>query len=124
MKIKKLYEEVRNPHFDANALSKKFSKMFFSELDEFFKINVEYNGNLDSFNYAICFTNLHKESIEQMEKLNIFIGLTKDGWAFEINDFEDGNGWVIYTEFNLSHQLIIKYLKDIDVLEKSNKFNI
>lgn len=124
MKIKKFYEEGRNPHFDANLLAKKFSNMFFNELDEFFKIRVEYIDDLNAFNYAICFNSLYKESIKQMEELNIFVGLIKDGWAFEINDFEDGNGWVVYTEFNLQHLAIIKYLEKIEMLEKTSKFNL
>lgn len=124
MKIKRLHEESQNMHFSANKLSKKFGKIFFSELDEFYKIIVNYNEDLQSFNYSICFNRLYKESVEQMEKLNIFIGLTKDGWEFETNDFEDGNGFVIYTEFNLPPLAIIKYLTDIEKLEQSNKFNI
>ena len=124
MKIRKIYEESQNIHFNANLLSKKFAKVFFNELDEFHKIIVEYNEDLQSFNYCICFNEIHKETIHQMEELNIFIGLTKDGWNFETNDFEDGEGWVIYTEFNLPPLAIIKYLTDIEKLEQSNKYSI
>lgn len=124
MKIKKIYEESQNMHFSANMLSKKFSKMFFSELHEFYRIIVNYDEDLQFFNYSICFDEIYKETIEQMEKLNVFIGLTKDGWTFKTNGSADGTGLTIYTEFNLPPLAIIKYLQDIERLEQANKFNI
>ena len=94
MKINKLYEN-NNSHFDANLLSEKFGKIFFSELEEFNKIIVTYNDDLHSFNFSFCFGELFEETIEQVNKLYVFVGLRKNGWSFETNDFEDGNGFVI-----------------------------
>jgi hypothetical protein len=94
MKINKLYEN-NNSHFDAKLLSKKFGKIFFSELEEFNKIIVTYNDDLHSFNFSFCFGELFEETIEQVNKLYVFVGLRKNGWSFETNDFEDGNGFVI-----------------------------
>ena len=124
MKIKKIYEEVGNPHFNANLLSKKFAKKFFSELDEFYKIVINYNDVIKAFNFIICFNVLYNESITQMEELNLFLGFKKDSWVFETDDFEDGNGIVIYTDFNLSTYIINKLLEKFELEENTKKYNL
>lgn len=124
MKIKRVNENIRNPHFDSKLLSKEISKMFFKDLDEFDRIVVEYDEHTKAFRYSICFSLIYKETIDAIDKFENFMNFTKDGWSFQIDNFTYDDLPKAYYEFNLPQVGVEKYLNEIDVLKKSNKYNL
>ena len=115
MKIHKIYE---NKHTNATKLTELISKTFF-QLDEFEKVYYESDDG-ERFRFYICFVEIFKETVEQMEKFNVFFSLIKDGWSFKIDTEKN----VIYEEFHLTTKFIDKYLDKFEMLKKSEKYNL
>lgn len=116
MKIDKFYES-NNYSGDKSAIifKKMLSNKFFNELEEFDKIHFQYDERLRKFEFYICFTEIFPETIEQIEKFNIFLGLNKNGWSFQIDEFDSEVR--IFSEFHLN-------IESIEIFNDTKKYNL
>jgi len=116
MKIYKIYEKL---HPNAGKLTVLITNTFFGELEEFENIYYESSDG-ENFGFFICFSEIYKETVQQMGKFNEFMGFDKDGWYFKI----DTNKNAIYEEFYLGTDKIDNYLKKFEMLNNSQKYNL
>lgn len=125
MKHLRIYESG-NVHFNAKSLAKKLSKKFF-ELNEFERIIVEENEDTyggTSFIFYICFDEVHKETVEAMEKFNEYIGrIAKNEWVFKAKYF-DNNEYYIYDFIDMTTKEIDKLLGQLELEEDAKKYNL
>lgn len=134
MKIRKVYESSvsdqlnkSNPHLNAKKLATKLGKKFFSNLNEFEIISVEESKDVFdiSFEFNICFDEIHKETVEAMEKFNEYIGrIGKDQWVFKIDKLRFDGEYHIYDFIDLDVKDINKFLEQLEMEDESNKYNL
>lgn len=129
MKIDRFNEDINNNKdlIDARLLSKRFSKEFFSELEEFDRIIVEYdddNYKPAPYKFSICFSLIYKETIDAIDKFEEFMGYRKDGWVLQFDDFTYDDVPKAFYEFYLAKDNIDKYNKHFDLLDGAKKYNL
>jgi hypothetical protein len=131
MKIKRVYESSK--YFNtADIFSKRLSKKFFGHLEEFDQIFIEENDGHDfsthakkSFMFYICFTEIHKETVEAMEKFNQFIGrVAPDQWVFKGEELSFDREFHIYDFIELYIDEINEKLEQLEMEENANKYNL
>ena len=122
MKYLKVYEN--NEDYKNKKLSKLISKHFFSNLEEFDRIVVVVEKDDDQYMFSICFDEIFKETIEQVEKFHEFFDYEKTSWSFATDNFTYDPKPKIFTWIYLHDNLIDKYLNKFDMLEQSNKYNL
>jgi len=119
MKIKKLYENNKD-------LAKEFKKLviqkFFIGLDEFDDIVIKYDVSVDVFKFKICFSSIFKETVESIEKFEIFMGYS--GWMFETEIVDDSSYSRIYYLFHLDDYTINMYMEKFQLEKDANKYNL
>jgi len=128
MKILKYNESKAEQfrHVNAQLLADKLGEKFF-QLDEFEKIVVdEEEGQFEkSFMFYICFTEIHKETIDAMEKFNQFIGrVAPDQLVFKGEQLKFDREFHIYDFIDLFDKDIKKYLKQLLIEEEAKKYNL
>lgn len=123
MKYLKVYENNENEIKD-KKLSKLISKYFFSNLEEFDRILIEKDDQDDQYMFNICFDEIFKETIEQVEKFHEFFDYEKTSWSFATDNFTYDSNPKIFTWIYLHDNLIYKYLNKFDMLNQSNKYNL
>lgn len=114
MKIKKVYEKL---HENATNFSKLIEYTFFSNLDEFENVHYKSDDG-ENFTFYIYFSSIYKETIDQIKKFNDFMGFDTDGYCF----LPKNN--IIFEEFRLNNNLIIKYLEKLNQLDTTKKYNL
>ena len=126
MKHLKLYENNNENLNTAKRLAKLIGEHFFSEVEEFDRVVVEEDNSLNEIRYIfrICFAELYKETIEQIEKFNVFFGYKNDGWNFLVDNFTFDDVPKIYVEFYIPMTIVDEWLNELGILEKSKKFNL
>jgi len=125
MKIQKFEKDIdKNLTSEAKAkfLAKKISKKFFSELDEFDRIVVNYDN--PDYLFYICFNVFFSETIEQIKKFNEFFGFRKNGWSLQAGNFTYDDIPKIYESFHLPEDCIDKYLDKFKLEEDAEKYNL
>lgn len=117
MKVYKIYEKI---YSNAGKFKEKIYQNFFDELEEFENIYYETTDEGENFRFQICFTEVYKETVEQMEKFNVFMGFAKDVWCFKLDD----DKYVIYEDFYLGTEKVDNYLEKFEIIDKSKKYNL
>jgi len=115
MKIQKVYEKL---YKNAGIFKVKIAT-FFDELEEFDNIIYETEDG-ENFRFMILFVEIFKETVEQMEKFNDFMGFDKNGWCFKVSEKYNE----IYEDFYLGEDKIEIYLKKFEMLNNAKKYNL
>lgn len=122
MKIQKFNEDVNTSKSNANLLSKKLGDKFFSEAEGFDRIFSDYDDDENIFEFYVCFDEMYDTSIEQLVKFNEYMGY--GSWSLSTTIFTYDSDPKIYDSFRLKDEHINAILNDLDVEEKSKKFNL
>lgn len=122
MKIQKFNEDVNTSKSNAKLLSKKLGDKFFNEAEGFDRIFSDYDDDENIFEFYVCFDEMYDTSIEQLVKFNEYMGY--GSWSLSTTIFTYDSDPKIYDSFRLKDEHINGILNDLDVEEKSKKFNL
>lgn len=124
MKIQKFNENFNHQQIynKAKLLASKIEKIFFSELEEFSKVVIEIDE--PNISFSICFNELYKDSIKQLEALYLVLGF--GGWNVQCKVFNyEPNYPKIYDFFYLQSEKDIDiFIEKLKIIEDTNKYNL
>ena len=121
MKIRKYNENNKSLAVRVELLSEKFSKIF-EDLDDFEKIIIDDYEDNRYFTFTICFNRIVIDIMSKVEKFYLFIGLSKDDWIFQADNFNDEP--MIFICITYSEEGIDACLEKFEIEENINKYNL
>lgn len=120
MKHLKIYEEKENI---SEVLANKLTKKFFADLDEFDGIVIQ-KPKPEKFVFCICFSEIHKETIEALEKFWEFTNNNKNLWSLEAGNFTYSTEPKIFEIFHLNERIMLELLEKLQLEEDAKKYNM